>query len=40
MTRPSLARRLMAKVKVFLPHVPFMQYRLWDGIKLALLAEA
>jgi hypothetical protein len=40
LTRPSLARRLMAKVRVFLPHVPFMQYRLWDGIKLALLAEA
>jgi hypothetical protein len=40
LTRPSLARRFIAKVKVFIPDVPFVQYRLWDGIRAALLAEA
>jgi hypothetical protein len=40
LTRPSLARRIIAKVKAFIPQVPFLQYRLWDGIRNALLAEA
>ena len=38
LTRPALARRIMATVKAFIPQVPFMQYRLWDGIRNALLA--
>lgn len=40
LTRPALARRIMKTVKAFIPEVPFMQYRLWDGIRNALLAEA
>ena len=40
LTRPAIARRIMATVKAFIPEVPFMQYRLWDGIRNALLAEA
>jgi hypothetical protein len=40
LTRPSLARRIIESVKVFIPSVPFLQYRLWRGIRDALLAEA
>jgi hypothetical protein len=38
--RPSLAARYIARVKVFIEHVLFQNYRLWDGVADALLAEA
>lgn len=40
LTRPALAERFIARVKAFIPQVPFMQYRLWDGVRAALLAGA
>ena len=38
--RPAVAQRFIARVKVFIEHVPFRHYRLWDGVADALLAEA
>lgn len=38
--RPSLARKLIARVKVFIELVPFLQYRLWAGVADALLSRA
>lgn len=40
LTRPATARRLIARVKVFIEHVPFEHYRLWDGVNDALLSGA
>lgn len=40
LTRPAAARRLLARVKVFIEHVLFRHYRLWDGLKDALLKGA
>ena len=40
LTRPSMAKRLIARVKVFIRDVPFKAYRLWDGVKDALLEGA
>ena len=37
LTRPSLAQRFIDRVKVFITDVPFRQYRLWDGVRDALL---
>lgn len=37
--RPSLAARYIARVKVFIEHVLFENYRLWNGVVDALLAE-
>jgi hypothetical protein len=33
---PAAAKRLIVRVKVFIQHVPFQHYRLWEGVKLAL----
>jgi len=38
--RPSLARKLIARVKVFIENVPFLHYRLWAGVADALLSRA
>lgn len=38
--RPSLAARYIARVKVFIEHVLFQNYRLWDGVADALLTKA
>jgi hypothetical protein len=35
-TSPASARRLIARVKVFIEEVLFLNYRLWDGTKVAL----
>ncbi|MFQ5464119.1 MAG: transposase [Phycisphaerae bacterium] len=40
LTRPATARRLIARVKVFIEHVLFRHYRLWDGVRDALLKGA
>jgi len=40
LTRPATARRLIARVKVFIEHVLFQHYRLWDGVRDALLEGA
>jgi hypothetical protein len=40
LTRPSLAQRFIDRVKVFIAEVPFRQYRLWDGVRDALRADA
>ncbi len=37
---PSLARKLIARVKVFIENVPFLHYRLWAGVANALLTRA
>jgi Transposase DDE domain len=37
---PASARRLIARVKVFIEKVLFLNYRLWDGVKDALLSGA
>jgi len=37
LTRPAAAKRLIARVKVFIDHVLFQHYRLWDGVQDALL---
>ena len=36
LTRPAMAKRLIARVKVFIVDVPFKNYRLWDGVQDAL----
>jgi hypothetical protein len=38
--RPASARRLIARVKVFIKEVLFLNYRLWDGVKDALISGA
>jgi hypothetical protein len=38
--RPATARRLISRVKVFIEHVLFQHYRLWDGVRDALLKGA
>jgi len=38
--RPTLAARYIARVKVFIEHVLFQNYRLWDGVTDALLSKA
>jgi len=40
LTRPATAKRLIARAKVFIKHVLFLHYRLWDGVNDALLAGA
>jgi hypothetical protein len=40
LTRPAMTKRLIARVKVFIENVPFKNYRLWDGVKDALLNGA
>lgn len=40
LTRPATARRLIARVKVFIERVMFRHYRLWDGVRDALLEGA
>ena len=35
---PAMAKRLIARVKVFIEDVPFKNYRLWNGVKDALLS--
>lgn len=40
LTRPSAAQKFMARVKVFIAHVLFQQYRLWAGIQDALRSGA
>lgn len=40
LTRPAMAKRLIARVKVFIDDVPFKAYRLWDGVQDALLKGA
>jgi hypothetical protein len=40
LTRPAAAKRLIARTKVFIEHVLFLHYRLWDGVNDALLAGA
>ena len=39
-TRPTITKRLIARVKVFIENVPFKNYRLWDGVKDALIKGA
>ncbi len=38
--RPATTRRLIARVKVFIKEVLFPNYRLWDGVKDALINGA
>jgi hypothetical protein len=40
LTSPATAKRLISRVKVFIEHVPFEHYRLWDGVNDALLSGA
>lgn len=40
LTRPSTAKRLIARVKVFIENVLFQHYRLWAGVKDALVCGA
>ena len=40
LTRPAMAKRLIARVKVFIEDVPFKSYRLWDGVRDALCSGA
>ena len=40
LTRPAMAKRLIARVKVFIKDVPFKSYRLWDGVQDALCSGA
>jgi hypothetical protein len=40
LTRPAMAERLIARVKVFIKDVPFKNYRLWDGVQDALRSGA
>jgi len=40
LTRPAAAKRLIARVKVFIEDVPFKNYRLWDGVQDALCNSA
>lgn len=40
LTRPSIAKRYIARVKQFIEDVLFLHYRLWRGIVDAILAEA
>jgi hypothetical protein len=40
LTRPAMAKRLIARVKVFIKEVPFKNYRLWDGVQDALQSGA
>ena len=40
LTRPAMAKRLIARVKVFIENVPFKSYRLWDGVRDALQSGA
>lgn len=35
--KPSNVQRLLQRVKSFIPEVPFMNYRLWEGVADALL---
>lgn len=39
-TRPAMAKRLIKRVKQFFKDVPFEHYRLWAGVKDALLKGA
>ena len=40
LTRPAMAKRLIARVKVFIEKVLFLHYRLFDGVKDALISGA
>ena len=40
LTRPATAKRLIARVKQFIEKVPFRHYRLWAGVKDALIKGA
>jgi len=40
LTRPAMAKRLIARVKQFIENVLFKNYRLWAGVKDALLKGA
>lgn len=40
LTRPAIAKKLTARVKVFIEHVLFVHYRLWDGVNDALNSGA
>ncbi len=40
LTRPAMAKRLIARVKQFIEEVPFRHYRLWVGVKDALAKGA
>jgi hypothetical protein len=40
LTRPAMANRLIARVKVFIEKVLFLHYRLFDGVKDALISGA
>lgn len=40
LTRPAIAKKLIARVKVFIEHVLFVHYRLWDGVNDALNSGA
>ncbi len=40
LTSPRVAKRLIARVKVFIEQVLFQHYRLWDGVNDALLCGA
>lgn len=40
LTRPAMAKRFIGRVKQFIEEVPFQHYRLWDGVKDALLKGA
>ena len=40
LTRPAMAKRLIARVKVFIENVPFKNYRLWNGVQDALRSGA
>ena len=40
LTRPAVAKQLIARVKVFIAQVLFQHYRLWEGTADALLHEA
>ena len=40
LTRPAMANRLILRVKVFIENVAFQYYRLFDGVRDALLKGA
>ena len=40
LTRPTMVKRLIVRVKVFIENVLFQHYRLWDGVKDALVSRA
>lgn len=40
LTKPATAKRLIARVKVFIENVPYKNYRLWNGVQDALQSGA